>query len=44
MWHSSMHKEGGVCHGSDRDIYPQGRPGVARPSDTSAKNIGRKEC
>ena len=33
----------GVCHGSDRDARPQGRPGVARPSDTSAKNIGRKE-
>ena len=32
------------CHGSGRDACPQGRPGVARPSDTSAKNIGRKEC
>ena len=32
------------CHGSDRDACPQGRPGVARPSDTSAKNIGGKEC
>ena len=32
------------CHGSDRDVCPQGQPGVARPSDTSAKNIGRKEC
>ena len=32
------------CHGSARDTCPQGRPGVARPSDTSAKNIGRKEC
>ena len=31
------------CHDSNRDAYPQGRPGVARPSDTSAKNIGRKE-
>ena len=31
------------CHGSTCDAYPQGRPGVARPSDTSAKNIGRKE-
>ena len=31
------------CHGSGRDAYPQGRPGVARPSDTSAKNIGGKE-
>ena len=33
-----------LCHGSDRDACPQGRPGVARPSDTSAKNIGREEC
>ena len=32
------------CHSSDRDACPQGRPRVARPSDTSAKNIGRKEC
>ena len=32
------------CHGSIRDACPQGRPGVARPSNTSAKNIGRKEC
>ena len=31
------------CHGSARDACPQGRPGVARPSDTSVKNIGRKE-
>ena len=31
------------CHGSARDACPQGRPRVARPSDTSAKNIGRKE-
>ena len=36
--------EWGWCHGSDRDACPQGRPGVARPSDTSMKNIGRKEC
>ena len=33
-----------ICHGSGRDAYLQGRPGVARPSDTSAKNIGGKEC
>ena len=33
-----------ICHGFARDACPQGRPGVARPSDTSAKNIGRKEC
>ena len=32
------------CHGSIRDACPQGQPGVARPSDMSAKNIGRKEC
>ena len=32
-----------TCHSSARDACPQGRPGVARPSDTSAKNIGRKE-
>ena len=32
-----------ACHGSDRDPCPQGRPGVAGPSDTSAENIGRKE-
>ena len=32
-----------ACHGSARDARPQGQPGVARPSDTSAKNIGRKE-
>ena len=32
------------CHGSARDACPQGQPGVAGPSDTSAKNIGRKEC
>ena len=35
---------GGRCHGSGRDACPQGRPGVARPSDTSAENIGGKEC
>ena len=35
---------GARCHGSVRDACPQGWPGVARPSDTSAKNIGRKEC
>ena len=33
-----------ICHGSGCDAFPQGRPGVARPSDTSTKNIGRKEC
>ena len=32
------------CHSSDRDACPQGWPGVARPSNTSAKNIGREEC
>ena len=32
------------CHGSGRDACPQGQPGVARPSDTSAENIGGKEC
>ena len=32
-----------TCHGSDRDACPQGRPGVAGPSDMSAENIGRKE-
>ena len=32
------------CHGSDRDACPQGRPGVARPSNMNVKNIGRKEC
>ena len=33
-----------ACHGSTRDACLQGQPGVARPSNTSAKNIGRKEC
>ena len=32
------------CHGSVHDTYPQGRPGVARPSKARTKNIGRKEC
>ena len=32
------------CHGSGCDACLQGRPGVARPSDTSMKNIGREEC
>ena len=33
-----------ACHGSDCDAYPQGRPGVARPSEVSTKNIGKEEC
>ena len=33
-----------LCHGSDHDACLQGRPRVARPSNTSAENIGRKEC
>ena len=40
-WYA-RHEHG--CHGSYRDACPQGRPGVARPSDTSTKNIGREEC
>ena len=33
-----------ACHGSGRDACLQGRPGVARPSEASPKNIGGKEC
>ena len=32
------------CHRSIRDAYPQGWPGVARPSKVRTKNIGREEC
>ena len=39
-----LHSIHSMCHGSVRDACLQGRPRVARPSDMSTKNIGRKEC